>query len=1239
MVSRLWRGRLGRVTLRLALAMLVLVAVVMTLVRVALAQPRYLTPMAERVVAAVTDEPVAFDAVSGRLRGFSPELTLDGVRLGEAARELRLDSLVLRLDAAASLWQWEPVLAGVRVRGADIEVKRHADGSIRVQGRQDNLLAKIPFPEQVRLADIAIDWRDGERRPLRLRSVTVNAVADGDGVRLDARARLADGGGRIRLRAALASLPRAAEPFRGRIHLDASDIPAARLRERTSQRLADAPTVGGRLDGELWLTWRDGGLSRATGSGRWGQAQWAGRSLAEALSGQVHWQAQAGGWRLSARGGKGSHGDASRIAIARDATRGGWRLAAQALPIHGLKRQLLAERQRLPEPASRWLEAVEPTGQLERLIAGWQGGDWRIESTIQDVAVAPDGRRPGIDGLELSVSADPDGGRVSARLADSNLRWPAIIRAPLKVNAGQGELGWRRSDDGDVVIRLAGSEWAGPLMAGRARGAMRIGPAGQPRVTGRASLERGDGSALLARLTQRAREQASLTWLARALDRATLTGGNLRFDGPVSGLSFDNPAATTRLRMGFRHARLDYAEDWPSLDDVAGHFTLSGDGLALRVAEGTIAGLAFDGGARLPNLDEPELTVRGRAQTGLNDWRSLLERTPLSVPPVLDRVSLEGRAGLALELGFRPDQKAGPAVSGNVSLDGVSVHQPASGYRLEALTGMVAFDERGLRWQDVTGEWRGRPVTSKGWTQGSGASSRIRTITRVTAALPEMLPPGSGEELPVSGRSQWLLDLSLPGFAANSDRWRAELSSDLSGLAVALPEPLGKTADEARGFSLAVSGGPDGPSPVRLRYGQAIKAVVGLDASGITRGDLRLGGEAAELPTEPGFRIGGELETVDAQQLRAYASLRPADSDPSRMPPVRAVELRVGKLKLGHYAVRDIQLKAQPSDGGWRLRLDGPNTRGVIRSGDDRPIDAEMERLAIERLTTNQARDVSPPISGIPALDVRIANLRLDGRSLGQLRLRSGPRDNQGLALDELVLDNSSMLLRAKGGWDPGSDRSQLEVTVETVDAGRVLGRFGAARTMSGGAGRLGAELAWDGHLLRPDVASLDGRLDLTLRDGSLPTLEPGAGRVFGLLSLSLLPRRLMLDFAPITGEGLPFDRIRAAFTIEDGLARPDPCYLAGPMARINVRGSVDLVKRVYDQRITVTPRVSSTLPLVGGLAAGPPAALLLLLGQDIVADGVAPLTRLEYRLTGPWADPLLERAGRGLMGPATDGG
>lgn len=62
-------------------------------------------------------------------------------------------------------------------------------------------------------------------------------------------------------------------------------------------------------------------------------------------------------------------------------------------------------------------------------------------------------------------------------------------------------------------------------------------------------------------------------------------------------------------------------------------------------------------------------------------------------------------------------------------------------------------------------------------------------------------------------------------------------------------------------------------------------------------------------------------------------------------------------------------------------------------------------------------------------------------------------------------------------------------------------------------------QLAWDGTPLGINMASLTGTVRLKLESGTLQKLEGGAGalKLFGILNMEALTRRLRLDFLTST--------------------------------------------------------------------------------------------------------------------------
>jgi len=1213
---------------------LVLLAVVMSLARVALSRPQLLTPWAERVVEAAVDEPVVFESVRGRLDGFSPELALRGVRIGRGDRELGLDRLRLRLDSLASLWRGTAVLASLEVSGARVRVTRHADGDVRVQGRRESILSRLPLPQRVRFTDIDVDWRDKtseDTPPLQLRSIALRGLRDGRHLRLAGTSELAAGGGAVELVARLATIPQSSDPFAGRIHVALEQVAAARLGKLVPRSAQQGAPIGGRVDGGVWLRWQAGKLTRATGQGRWSAPRLDGVAADGALTGRIRWQPDAGGWRVDAEGGMEDGQAPTRLSVARYPG-SGWRLGVAELAV-GQWLLGLAQRPDLPARLARLAEAVKPRGRIKRFQLAHQGGDWRAAGRVEGAAVAASASYPGISGLDLDFAVTPDRGRMVLAVAQGELAMPGYLRSPVVVTRADAELSWIHLDGDGKRWRLESLDFAGPLASGGASGTLSADADQGPRIDGRLRLDGADAAAMLARATPELLEQSSLDWLDERLERAELTGATVRAKGPIRQLTATGDDAMLRLRAGFRGATLDYAADWPALEAIAGDVTVTPGRVGLNVQRGATAGVAItSGSATIRGADDPRLSVSVQAESPFDTWMDYLRQTPLETPDFVGAINVRARPSVALRLEIPLAQEVLESWHVRMRFADARVTEPKTGYRLQQVTGAVDVGSDGIRWQGVSGRLGGRRFTTKGWSTSASFESRLRAVTSIHAAASELMPPGDArrQDWPMSGRADWLLALELPGPGTADGSWRAELSSDLAGLRVEAPAPLGKRATDARRFGVTVDGDAQDIGPLRLRYGQVLRGVGLIRAGRLTRGHLHFGDQAPERPSADGVQVTGSLGVVDADQIRAFTALLDQSGEAApALPAMRRVELTLAALKVGGYTLHDVALQGEPDDDGWRVEIRGPHARGSLNRRQGGLWDLEMERLAVERSDGGQrvATDQPPELGDV---DVHIDALRIDGRRLGQLRL-SLRSDEAGMTLQELVVDNPRLLLRARGDWQRATNRSRLRLTAETVDAGWVLRLLEAGNGVDGGTGRLEAELAWDGHLLNPDSASLNGSVDLNLRDGSLPPLEPGPGRLLGLLSLSLLPRRLLLDFDAWTSEGLPFDRIRARFQVRDGVAYPDPLYLTGPVARIDVQGSVDLGSRVYDQRIRVTPDVSGPLPLVGALAGGPPAALLLLLGEDLVTRGMSPLTSVDYRLTGPWEQPTLERVNNGL--------
>jgi uncharacterized protein YhdP len=170
------------------------------------------------------------------------------------------------------------------------------------------------------------------------------------------------------------------------------------------------------------------------------------------------------------------------------------------------------------------------------------------------------------------------------------------------------------------------------------------------------------------------------------------------------------------------------------------------------------------------------------------------------------------------------------------------------------------------------------------------------------------------------------------------------------------------------------------------------------------------------------------------------------------------------------------------------------------------------------------------------------------------------------------------------------------------------------------------ASVYWPGAPSADWTQHLGGDVAVRLETGSLLDLDPGAGRVVGLMSISALPRRLALDFRDVFNKGLVFDEIGGDFTIVDGNAFTDNLKVTGPVAEIGVAGRIGLRDRDYRQQAVVTAEPGKMLPTVGGLIGGPGVGAALLIFTRIFKEPLKGIGRASYCVTGSWEAPSVER-------------
>jgi len=1228
------RERLRACLIGAVVTLLLAAALTLTAVRLLVAAAPGLGGDAEALLSGLLGQEVTIGALDARLDGLRPSLLLEEVTIATEHGPSRIRSLAVTVAPWTSLASGELRLHRVRLRGAAITLARTADGRFELRGLPPPQ-AEVP-PRRIELDGIRVrlvDEQGGGR--LQLAPVALRFERDAGGLRIGVDARRAGAPGE-RLRASFHASS-AGRPASGRGHLELDGLGLAALQPWLPEAVP-APGAAARLDGRLWLQVEDGRPAALQGRLTAAGLASAGAGV-EAVAGELAWQRRPGGWelalgRLTVRDGEGGERALGPLRLAREQRAGErrWRLSAAAVDI-GLARDLAQAAALVPARWAERLETLAPRGRLRdvKLVQG--GDDWHLAATLSGVSIEPADGWPGASRVSGRLEAGPGGGDLQLQARAGALRLPWLFRGPLPYDRLAGQLAWYLPEDGVPRFRAAGLEAA----IGEARlageGTVWLDPEGGPFLDIRARVRHGDASHTPRYLPSGIMPEGLVRWLDGAITAGRVPEADLMLFGAARDFPYGDGSGTFRVTGRAEDTRFAFHPDWPPLEAVSGEFEFRNRAMRIRAQGGRIQGAGIArASAVIEDLRDPRLRVDGTVRSpGSALLRFLAESPLLRDPSRLERLRLEGDTVLDLGLELPFDGRP-PAVEGRIDLTGTRLTLADAPLRVEDLRGEIRFDEHGMAWDGLVGRYAGEQVMSRARTTGEGAAARIQVDAVATLSAAD-LPGGDALSALLEGRSEWLMRMQRPGFRAPPGPTRLSIESALRGTAVQAPLGLGKAADAARPSRLQVALGSDGEMRLELSYGERLRAAA-VRPAGTERARVavNLGERMPSPPQRPILVLGGRLPPVEARELAALAQTLPAAGRSDSLPPLGRADLELAAIDAGRWRLGETRLQARRRGDGWALDLDGAARGRVFVPPGLAPVSAELSVLSLERLEREAVpvRAAERDDEGIRvprsfALQLEAASLRLAGGELGALELAL-EADGERIGEGTLRLAGEHLELEASGRRSSEGEgvRSRADLALDTDDAGALLAGLGLEGVLRRGSGTASAKLSWEGGLLQPAVDSLDGELSVELRDGALPAVEPGAGRAVGLFSLSLLPRRLALDFSDIVDSGLVFDRLDGCLRIDEGVMTAEPLSLDGPTARLRLRGSVDLAARTYDQWVTVTPRLSSTLPLIGGLAGGPAAAVILLLTQEIIEPGVNRFTRLHYRITGSWEEPRI---------------
>lgn len=1233
-------------------------------------------PNIEAWASQTLDMPVTIENVHLSWYQYDPELTLNNVTfLSKASKTpiMQIAKVRVFFSLPKSLWQRQPVLDGVMVRGADLVVKQSTNGEFVVQGfpaiggYQDQ-----PYAKESKFTDV-VGWLSSQPR-LYLQDIDIRYTGMQNQARYVTLYNLSlknEGQKHTILGSAILhqSLPTKvtlATQWVG----DVLDLPHINARVYVyvsglslSQWWKGLSYQGwqlkdGLVSAKTWANWNDGQWQRVQSRFMLYDA-----NLYSATDHSVHPID-----RLSADMGWERSGDQQIFAAddvlldlpthlwpstsfyvalkpGADQTllpvqiRTGYLNLSDVLPF------VLATSGDLPPSLKAFITQTKLQGDITSADISLNPSapslqNTRIQLGVSRLQLDPYQAYPGFQDVSGALSFNGAVGQLKLNSDHAVFIYDKAFTKPVQLGNVQGELSFQQDANAHWQVTIPSLAIRNDVMALSLKDSNLSFDQALPTVnlTGEVSIAAAENVAPYFPL--RVFSSGLSEWLSAAFLSGRAEDGHFVLRGNLADFPFDKNNGEFNVITQVKDLTLRYAPDWPLVDNIQASLSFSGRNMTVKASHASVLSIPVAGIlAVIPNLgsDDPNLLELSNIQvnTDFSNGLAFVQKSPLqkTIGRMFKDVAVNGPMALNLKLTVPLDNPDNTVVNGQINLSGARMNLVPWRLNIDQLNGLVNFSEKSTDANALQGQLFGQPLTlSLATITPAKAPSFVqaKVVTRCDLSKIE-----DWLHVPVTQVATGTANLAATLNLAFDQPVQINLQSDLQGVAIKLPAPYGKPADTALPFSADLTLQDNQPLKAKVSYGSLLQAALFLQAKNdsfdLVAANVMIGKGNPAWPTSNGLTIDANFDTLDNDTIKAYQAQMSGGHLSSALP-LKRVNINAKKVALLGQNLTNASMTAQPISPYWVVNMRSDQITGSLKVPmtltPRSQITANLDRVNLQLSNNSEPLDINP--RNIPALSINANNVAWNGMQLGAVSIQTEATAS-GMAIRQLQLRSTGVSVDSTGSWlQSGSkNTTQLDGTVTATALSTWLSQLGVdAHNLVATKGQAKFNLQWRAAPSDLALKALSGNVNIVLGQGRIVDVgdTSGAkmdlGKMLSIFSLQTIPRRLSLDFSDVFQKGYSFDSFKGDFNFTNGNAITKNSRFDGPVARVEINGGIGLAAKTYDFTLSVTPYVTSSIPVAAAIISGPVAGIAALAVNKIISSQIAKATTYYYAVGGSWSNP-----------------
>jgi len=693
--------------------------------------------------------------------------------------------------------------------------------------------------------------------------------------------------------------------------------------------------------------------------------------------------------------------------------------------------------------------------------------------------------------------------------------------------------------------------------------------------------------------------------------------------GPVKQFPFKQKQGVFAVLGHVKEASYQYLSDWPQADSLDARLYFEGNRMNLTATSAVLSeNQVTYANAAINDFSKPEapllLSLNIKSQD--NSARNFLLDTSLkSLAASLEEIDLLGDYKTQLDLSVALNSSNDHKVKGSVKFNENQID--VSGMTFTGLDGTVMFTENGVKKSPVSANYYGKPVRSEieHLQQDGRKDFVIRSEGMINSqALTDFV--GDSWTQFVSGSSSFESKINIQTIDGKTHTL-VNIYSDLKGFGVELPSGLSKQKQEIKPIQLNMKLGDSSTAYIdwqqlkgKWRWFEEKKEQVKTQEN---KKIIRINGGVFYYNTDKPlpesmpshFLVNAKLKQVNLNEwLDVYDKVE-ADTEKETQSifPVTNIDLDIEHLETNLIDLDKINLAFHRNEQlNWIIGFNHTDLNGLMVMKNDKPWELNFERAhltpkaqktyksRIQRLIQKKSAvsdSAWDKVSFWPEANIYCDDCQFYERNFGKISAKLR-KTNKDINLNGFMDKNKHHKLEFDLNWTQkiieeslaaskvgqinqstsiASQLSSLNFELKTDNLGNLMDEWRFSMGIKGTKGTINGELEWENNPWNIDAVLAKGKANLKLGKGYLDQISDAKVRLFSLLNLQSLSRRLSLDFKDVYKKGFFYDKITGDVQLAESKLVTNNTLVDGNAAKIELSGEIDLKQETIEQKAVVT--------------------------------------------------------------------